>query len=341
MPRISLGQSDVPRDTLLPKLNPTKAVSGFEKPPKHPDDNPVTFSKIALGRQLFFDPILSTNDQVACATCHRPEHGLASKEPVAIGIKGRKGTRNAPSILNAAYAKSLTWDGRDADLEAQVLGPLTNENELGNDLDAIIKKLKSDPNYPELFAKAFEVKPETAVTVDHLAKAIASFERVLISGNNGVDRFRRKDYSALSQEARSGMWLFESRGGCWKCHNGPNLSDEHFHNTGVSFGSTERDRGRMLITNVDSHAFQFRTPPLRNVAQTAPYMHDGSIGTLREVVEFYNRGGAPDDPQLDKKLKPLGLTEEEVGFLVAFLEALSGDPVTIAEPESTDERPQR
>lgn len=322
----------VPEDTLPEELDLELEPVGYDRRPVPPEDNPITKEKAALGRKLFFDPILSINKTVACASCHRPKHGFASPEAMAIGIDGGQGKRNAPSILNAAYAKSLTWDGRDATLEQQVIGPLTNKLELGDDIDAIIDRLKKDEAYAAEFATVFKVAPEKAVTIDHVAKAIATFERALVSGDNGVDKFRRREYKALSKSARTGMWIFESRGGCWKCHSGDGMTDDDFHNTGVSFGTEDRDVGRMGVTNDKAHQFQFRTQSLRNIELTAPYMHDGSLKTLREVVEFYNRGGAPGDSQLDKEIKPLGLTDEEVGYLVDFLKALTSDSLKKESP---------
>ncbi len=190
------------------------------------------------------------------------------------------------------------------------------------------RRLRADESYVQQFAAAFSEDAESAeaesvVTSARLAQALACFERTVIRGDSQVDRFRNADYGALSKTARQGMWIFESRGGCWKCHSGPNLTDEEFHNTGVGFGQPGRDDGRMSVTGDETHRHQIKTPSLRGVEHTAPYMHNGSLKTLREVVEFYNKGGAPDDPQLDKKLKPLKLTDEEVGFLVDFLKALS------------------
>lgn len=325
--RQSDAQSPLPADTLPQTLDPERVPVGMLASPETPKDNPTTQAKVELGRRLFFDPILSSDGKTACSSCHQPDHGFASPDPVAIGVEGRKGTRNAPSILNAAYAKSLTWDGREPTLESQVLGPLTNKLELGGDIDLVLSNLKKEPTYVAQFKKAFSKQngDSEKITTENVAKAIASFERTVIGGDNGVDRFRRQDYRALSQSARTGMWIFESRGGCWKCHNGPNLTDEDFHNTGVSFGVSDRDTGKMAVTQDDQHAFQFRTPSLRNVELTAPYMHDGSIKTLREVVEFYNRGGSPDDPKLDEKMKPLGLSETEMDHLVEFLKALTGE----------------
>lgn len=318
----------IPKDTLPKKRSINKIPVGFETSPVAPDDNPTTKEKVQLGRRLFFDPILSNNGTVSCASCHQPEHGFASSNPISIGIDGKKGTRNAPTVINRGYGKHFSWDGRDASLEEQIMGPLTSESELGGDLKTVIANLKKDASYVEAFDAVFaDSKPGDydSVTPENIAKAIASFERTLTVGNSRVDRFRNEEYEALSKEARQGLWIFESRGGCWKCHNGPNLADEEFHNTGVGFGDENRDIGRMEFTKDEKHQFQFKTPTLRNVELTAPYMHDGSVATLKEVVEFYNKGGAPDDPKLDKKMKPLNLTEEEVGFLVEFLKAMTGD----------------
>lgn len=318
----------LPADDLPGEISITKIPIGFESLPDAPADNPTTVEKAKLGRRLFFDPILSTDGTVSCASCHQPKHGFASPDPVAVGIGGRKGKRNAPSILNTAFGKQFSWDGRDDSLEAQILGPLESESELGGNVELVIANLRKNESYVKAFGEVFGSggdSPVETVTTENLAKAIACFERTLTAGNSDVDRFRASEYEALSKTARQGLWIFESRGGCWKCHSGSNLTDEEFHNTGVGFGASERDQGRFEATQDDRHEFQFKTPSLRHVEHTAPYMHDGSIKTLREVVEFYNKGGSPKDPKLDEKMQPLNLTEQEVGFLVDFLKALSGD----------------
>ncbi|MEM9941632.1 MAG: cytochrome c peroxidase [Planctomycetota bacterium] len=320
---------ELPKDTLPQMIVVSKTPVGFETPPPFPANNPMTPEKVALGRRLFFDPILSKDGTVSCASCHRPDHGFAGRETISVGINGRKGTRNAPTILNRAFGTRFSWDGRDDTLEQQILGPLTSEAELGGDIKTVIANLKKDKSYPEQFQDVFGGRQDKSdlITVENIAKAIATFERTLTSSNSAVDKFRNRDYEALSKEARQGLWLFESRGGCWKCHNGPNLADEEFHNTGVGFGQLNRDLGRMKVTKNEEHRFQFKTPTLRDIEFTAPYMHDGSVKTLREVVEFYNKGGAPRDPGLDEDMKPLNLTDQEVGFIVEFLKALSGEPI--------------
>ena len=312
----------LPKDNLAEELMLESVPLGLEKLPEAPADNPTTREKVKLGRKLFFDPILSADGTVSCASCHQPEHGFASPEPMAIGLGGEKTKRNAPSLINRAYGQHFFWDGRSASLEQQAMGPLSNPSELGGDLKKVLKALINDSDYPAMFEKAFGAE---SVTIENVTRAIAAFERTLVRGNSGVDQFRAAKYEALSREARQGMWIFESRGGCWKCHSGPNFTDEDFHNTGVSFGTANRDTGRAQFTGKDADRFQFKTPSLRDVERTAPYMHDGSMKTLREVVEFYSQGGAPKDGLLDQKMQPLNLTEEEIGFLVAFLEALNSE----------------
>ncbi len=315
----------VPKDTLPENIELDNVPKGFSKGPEFPPDNELTEKKARLGRRLFFETRLSKDNSLSCASCHRPEHGFASPQAIAVGVENRLGQRNAPSLLNRAFGKVFFWDGRAGSLEEQSLMPLSNPNEFDSSVEAAIATLSSDESYVKQFSEAFETSddPASAVTAENFARAIASFERTLVYGDSKVDRFRASEYVSLSREARQGMWIFESSGGCWKCHDGENLSNEQFHNTGVGFGEEKRDVGRFEHTNEAQDRFKFKTPSLRGVALTAPYMHDGSKKTLREVVEFYNKGGSPDDPTLDKKLKPLNLSDAEVGFLVEFLKALS------------------
>ena len=261
---------------------------------------------------------------MACASCHDPARGFATGDAVAIGIEGKRGRRNAPSLLNRSFASSLFWDGREATLEAQALKPIEDPLEMGNTVAEVVKRLRAHAEYPARFKAAFG-EDATAATV---AKALASFERTLLIGGSRVDAFRAGEVTLITDQERHGLWLWESRGGCWRCHSGPNFTDEEFHNTGVSWGREPRDLGRFSVTGKEADRGKFKTPSLRGVAWTAPYMHDGSIGTLEEVVEYYNRGGRAD-PQLDPALKPLGLSPQEMQSLVAFLRALSeGDGPT-------------
>lgn len=316
---------ELPKDTLPELLSITELPVGLPPRLVTPDDNPLTDARVALGRRLFFDPVLSGDGTVSCASCHRPDHGFASPDPIAIGVRGRRGTRNAPSLLNRGFGTTFFWDGRAKSLEEQAVKPIVNELELGNSYPALLKKLSSDPEMVALFAAAFDAEenPTAAVTVDNIGRALAAFQRTLVLGNSPIDAFQTGTHGAMTTEERQGFWLFESRGRCWQCHSGVNYSDESFHNTGVSFGSRDRDVGRFKVTSKPEDRFAFKTPTLRGVALTPPYMHDGSVQTLRGVVEFYNKGGAPQDPLLDKRMKPLGLSNEEVTQLVAFLKALS------------------
>lgn len=318
----------VPKDTLPAQLDLESKPGGFAELPNAPENNPMSAEKVALGRKLFFDPILSKDNTVACASCHRPEVGFADSNRIAIGIDGKAGTRNVPTIINRGYGTNFSWDGRAESLEDQVLKPLINPNELGNEsVEQVIKQLQQNDQYVSAFHQVFgdgsEQPTAVSVTAENLGKAVAAFERAIMYGDTKVDRFRASEYTALTREARQGMWIFESRGGCWKCHGGENFADDLFHNTGVGHGEQNRDIGRFEQTKNDDDKFKFKTPTLRGVEFTAPYFHDGSKATLREVVEFYNQGGAIDDPHLDSDMKPLNLTDEEIGFLVEFLKALS------------------
>ncbi|MDG2015435.1 MAG: cytochrome c peroxidase [Pirellulaceae bacterium] len=279
--------------------------------------SPEQLQIVNLGRRLFFDPALSVDGSTSCATCHRPEHGFSSPLKLPKGVADREAKRHAPAILNRHLGTIQFWDGRMETLEEQALQPIETENELDNSIDAVLKMLSESDEYRKSFDAAFE----DGVTKQNLAKAIAGFERALITAESPIDRFVTARESVLTKSQRQGLWLYESKGGCWQCHTGQNYSDEKFHNTGVSWGVG--DLGREEHTGDDSHTGQFKTPTLRNVALTGPYMHDGSIKTLREVVEFYNKGGT-NNPHLDTKMKPLELTEQEIGDLVEFLKALEG-----------------
>jgi cytochrome c peroxidase len=271
-----------------------------------------------LGRRLFFDPLLSADSTVACASCHDPKHGFASPQPRAIGIRGQKGRRNAPSLLNRAYGSVLFWDGRESALETQALKPIADPLEMGSTVAEAVKRLQTDKTYPGLFAAAFT----DGLTEANLGKALASFQRTILSGNSRIDRFRAAEKIVLTTEEKQGLWLFESKGRCWRCHAGANMTDEQFHNTGVSWGQSPLDLGRYEVTKKEEDRGKFKTPTLRGVAESAPYMHDGSLATLEDVVEFYNRGGVKN-PNLDAIVKPLELTKEDVQHVVAFLKALS------------------
>jgi cytochrome c peroxidase len=306
-----------PKDTLPEKLALDDIPLGLGPRPV-PKDSPLTEERVRLGRRLFFDPILSGDNTVACASCHDPAHGFAGSEARARGIRGQLSERRAPSLLNRAYGTAFFWDGRESTLEGQALRPIEDKKEMGSTVPAALERLRADETYKKQFEAAF---PD-GVTADNLARALASFERVLLRGDSRVDRFRRNgDAKALTPEERQGLWLYESKGRCWRCHSGANFTDEAYHNTGVSWANVVADRGRYALTKKDGDQGKFKTPTLRGVGLTGPYMHDGSMRTLKEVVQYYNRGASPN-PHLDPALGPLGLSDQEVDDLVAFLKAL-------------------
>jgi cytochrome c peroxidase len=253
-----------------------------------PEANPLTREKVALGRKLFFDTRLSRDNTVSCATCHDPDHAFTDSRPLAVGIGGRVGNRRVPRIANRVYGALFFWDGRAATLEEQVIQPISNPREMDLPVEAAAARAGLD--------------------VRTLQAALASYVRTILAGDAPYDRYLQGDTAALTDEQRAGLRLFRGKAGCAVCHVGPNLTDERLHNTGA--GAADRS-GR------------FKTPSLRDAARTPPYMHDGSIATLEEVVDFYDNGGKPN-PHLDPDLRPLQLTAGEKASLVAFLRALNG-----------------
>ena len=292
-----------------------------------PADNPQTDAKVALGRQLFFDPRLSADDTISCATCHEPQTAWANHNPVDVGIQGKKGTRNSGTILDAAYMDFQFWDGRAKTLEEQSLGPIHNPVEMGSTLEEVVRKLAGIEGYRTQFKAVFG----TDVTTDGIAKAIAAFERTVLSGPSPYDRYVAGDKSAMPAASVRGMRLFNGKARCRTCHGGPMFSDQGFHNIGVGMDRPQADIGREAVTSDPKDRGRFKTPSLRNVALTWPFMHDGSLETLADVVKLYDAGGVRN-PTLDIFVMPLELTDEEQKDLVAFLEALTGSLPTIDRP---------
>jgi cytochrome c peroxidase len=293
-----------------------------------PPDNPQTPEKVALGRQLFFDPRLSADETISCATCHDPATAWANHNPVDTGIGGLKGTRNSGTVLDAAYMDFQFWDGRARSLEEQALEPIHNPVEMGETLERVVGKLNAIEGYRTQFTAVFG----TDATPDGIAKAIAAFERTVLSGPSPFDRYMAGDKTAMSASAIRGRRVFNGKARCRTCHTGPMFSDQGFHNLGVGMDRPQPDIGRQAVTNDPRDRGAFKTPTLRNVALTAPYFHDGSARTLAEVIEFYDRGGVPNDT-LDIFMTTLELTEDEQADLVAFLEALTGSLPEIERPE--------
>ncbi len=288
-----------------------------------PENNPLSPTKVALGRKVFFDSILSRDGTRACATCHDPERAFTDGRPISVGVFGRRGTRSVPTLINRAYGTSFFWDGRTTSLEEQVLKPIQDPTEMDMAVDDVVRRLQQDEDYRTLFQLAFG----RAVNGGDLAKALASYVRTILSGNLPIDHYRyaKGERDALSERELQGLRLFRGKANCGVCHQGPNFTDERFHNTGVAWrGGSPSDSGRYFVTRQEGHVGAFKVPTLREVERTAPYMHDGSIATLEAVIEFCDRGGNAN-PYLDPILRPLHLTEEEKRALVAFLRSLSGD----------------
>lgn len=296
------------------------AAVGLADPPAglpavpHPEDNQPTAEKIALGKQLYFDPRLSSDNTISCASCHDPAKGWSNGEQFATGVGGAKGGRNSPTVINSAYFTFQFWDGRAPSLEAQALGPIQNPIEMNMTLPAVVEKLNAIEGYRTQFQKVFG----TNVTADGIARAIAAYERTALSGDAPYDRFKAGDQDALSESAQRGMKLFFGKAACSSCHSGHSFTDNAFHNIGVGMDRKDPDVGREAISKLKGDRGAFKTPTLREIARTGPYMHDGSMQTLEEVVEHYNKGGI-DNPFLDEEIFPLKLSDQDKKDLVTFM----------------------
>jgi cytochrome c peroxidase len=279
-----------------------------------PADNPLTQEKIDLGRQLFFDRRWSKTRTVSCASCHQPERGWGDDRRLSADHEGKPTRRHAPTIINRAFSSLEGWAGHRSSIEDLLVKlPFTGA-------EAIEANLGSVKAYQAQFQRVFG----TGVTADGAAKAIAAFQRTILSGNSAYDRYRAGDAAALSPAARRGLALFEGKAACIKCHNGFNFSDQGFHNTGIGATGANPDLGRYEITKRNVNKSAFKTPTLRDVARRGPYMHDGSLATLKEVVAFYARGGVAN-PSLSPDMRRLELSAREQDDLVAFMESLTGE----------------
>ncbi len=327
-----------------------------DKPPD-PEDNISTKSKIELGKFLYFDPRLSGDGSTSCATCHDPSHAWGKNQIMSPAYPGNEHFRHSPTILNSAYNNSMFWDGRAKTLEEQAIKPIISPFEMNLHYDLMIERLKAISKYREMFRRAFPNQNQP-ITVENVAKAIASFERTIVCNDSPLDSYLKGNINALNQKEKLGLKLFVGKAGCINCHNGPNFTDNKLHVTGVPKSKAEdniltkitrnfavkqfgfknpsefdRDLGRFFVTKNPKDKGAFKTPTVRNVSLTPPYMHNGVFKTLKEVVEFYNKGGGRV-PNKDPLLKPLNLTESEKEALIAFLRALTCKNIPqIEEPE--------
>jgi cytochrome c peroxidase len=312
---LALGQDlpPLPRDS-LPEQLPASFPLGLDG--QFP---PGSDAEVALGRKLFFDPLLSLDRRVACASCHEPERGFAGSGPTSLGVAGQRTLRNAPTLFNRGIGIRHMWDGRARTLAEQVLLPIADPREMGLEIPVALARLSDSAEYRAQFEAVYAAAPDA----QSLSHALSAFVGRLFLGDSPVDRFRAEnDFAALSSPERSGLWFYESRGQCWRCHSGPNFSDDDFHNTGVGAKDGLPEPGRAAISAAEVDRGKFKTPTLRGLALTAPYMHDGSLATLEDVVQFYRTGGQANS-HLAPELAPIEMDDADAANLVAFLRALS------------------
>jgi len=296
----------------------------------HPADNQPTAARVELGQKLFFDPRMSGDGNMSCATCHNPAMGWSDGLPTARGVKSSVLGRASPTIFNTAYNGIQMWDGRKKSLEDQAMGPMQANVEMNMDIGKLFQWIGNSAGYKVLFARAYPGEPINEST---LSRAIASFERTVVSQDSPFDRWVRGDAKALGTQQVEGFKIFLGKGHCVACHSGPNFTDNGFHNLGLtSWGMAEPDMGRYAQKPVNAMKGAFKTPTVREVARTAPYFHDGSAKTLMEVVEHYDRGGDVKT-NLSPNIQPLGLSLAEKQALVAFLESLSSPFLAVTVPE--------
>lgn len=294
-----------------------------------PSTNLSYKAKVELGKQLYFDGRLSKNGAVSCAFCHIPDAGFADPRQFSFGVGGKKGGRQAPTVFNTAFNPTQFWDGRAGSLEEQAIGPIENPVEMAETHENVVAKLNKIKGYRNQFRAVFG----TDVSLQGIAEAIAAYERTIISTNSAFDKYVKGDKDALSDTAVRGMALFRGKARCILCHNGPNFTDNQFHNIGVpQVGPLKEDLGRYNVTRQERDKGAFKTPTLRSIAETAPYMHDGVFATIEEVVDFLDTGGI-SNPWLSPVMKPLHLTKQEKADLIAFLKALSGAPIPFEMPQ--------
>ena len=294
-----------------------------------PADNKPTAARVELGKMLFFDPRLSSSGWISCSTCHNPALGWSDGLPTAIGHGMKVLRRATPSIYNAAYNPLQMWDGRFATLEEQALGPIGAAGEMNQPLPELIERLSAIEGYLNAFDKAY---PGEGVSGKTIGKAIAAFERTVVGTLAPFDRWRKGERNAISASAQRGFRIFEGKANCIACHTGYNFTDNGFHNVGLKSAGGEEDPGRFAIKKVKSNLGAFKTPTLRNIALTAPYMHNGAYRTLEEVVDHYDRGGDAKE-NLSPNMKPLNLSAQEKTDLVEFMKTLTGKHMPMVVPQ--------
>ena len=304
-------------------------VSTFLRPSHipQPSNNLATPERIQLGKMLFFDPRLSGSNWITCGTCHNPALGWSDGLKTAIGHDMKVLDRSTPTILNTAYQRLQFWDGRERKLEKQALGPIESPGEMAQDLDELVKELKAVPGYVKLFNESY---PEDGVSKTSIGKALSSFERTIVSLDSPFDKWLKGAKSDMSESAKRGFKLYKGKARCALCHTGYNFIDDGFHNIGLP---GNKDDGRYAIKPIKVLKGAFKTPTLRNITLTAPYMHNGEFSTLKEVINHYNSGGKKNLGNLDPNMRPLNLSKKEKADLLAFLESLTSEPLEISIPQ--------
>lgn len=288
----------------------------------YPDDAPPSQTEVELGKILFFDTRLSSNNKISCATCHNPDFGFSDGKKVSFGVNGNKLSRNTPHLYNLAWNNSFFWDGRASTLEKQALMPVTSKNEMNLPKEELVEKISKVAFYQERFSTLYS----DGINALNISKALASFERSIITRNSPFDKYLKGDKKAISKDSIAGMNLFTTKASCIVCHSGANFTDNSFHNLGF----TSIDEGRGKIVNDKSLNGAFKTPGLRNIALSAPYLHDGSLKTLEDVVVFYNKGGGVSKNK-SNLIRPLNLNKKEIYQLVSFLNSLT-EEIKITKP---------
>lgn len=290
-----------------------------------PDENSYSKAKAELGKMLFFDPRLSRENNLTCASCHNPSFAWEDAQPTSVGTPMSRLGRHTPTVLNLAWGELYFWDGRAESLEEQALGPIQAGGEMAQDLGELLIELRQVPGYVEVFETVF---PGEGITAENIGKAIATYERTLVSAEAPFDRWVKGDENAISKAAKRGFEVFNTKARCASCHEGWNFTDWGFHDIGLG----DADEGRYEVLEFDALKHAFKTPGLRNIVERAPYMHDGSLKTLEEVVDHYDKGFVKR-PSLSSEMQELGLTAGEKSDLVAFLQSLSSDDPAVSLPK--------
>jgi len=310
----------------VPTANADRSDYLVHKKMRVPQDNAITPERIELGKALFFDPRLSDSNQMSCATCHNPSFSWTDGLPLSLGRDNKKMTRATPTILNVAFGRLFFWDGRARGLEEQAVGPIKSAIEMNQSMEVLVDELNAIQGYRDLFDKAY---PGEGITEATIGKALATFERTIVSDYDApFDRWLKGDQNAMSESAQNGFKLFDGKARCSVCHSGPNFTDGSFHNIGLDNGD---DVGRFEFVKVESLKGAFKTPTLRNVVNTSPYMHNGQLKTMEEVIDHYIDGGK-GKANLSKDMKPVKLSKQEKTDLINFLNSLSEPETPVTFP---------